>query len=392
MRIGIISRYFHNQNYGGLLQAYALCRYLNTHFPDCRAEQIAFNSFPGIAKKLKELFFSPLGVKLVFAKESFKLISAFINTRLHKSSVYQYTAKRASAFSEFERIIPHSSKIYTSQNITDSLNEYDIFITGSDQVWNPMWYYPEYFLDFVPYDTLKISYAASISQSFLTPKQQRIFKNSLQSYSSVSVREQNAVSLIKDFSPVTVEWVLDPTLLLEEDEWNKVSSCDIINKPYIFCYFLGEDPVARNICTEFSVKHRLPIAVIPYLQGSYRRCDRNFGDIRLSDISPNEFISLIKNAKYIFTDSFHATVFSHIFKREYFVFERYGEKGMSSRLYSLLTLFDKAERFCDDDNKKLLSYIEALPPIDYSEESQRLKYMKETSYAFIAKAIKHQKG
>ncbi len=392
MRIGIITRYFHNQNYGGLLQAYALCKYINTHFPDCEAEQIAFDSYPGIIKKLKELFFAPLDAKILFTRESMRLVSDLLKTNLHKNAVYPYTAKRADAFSGFENAIPHSSKTYTSRSIADALSEYDIFITGSDQVWNPLWYYPEYFLDFVPCGIPKISYAASISQPSLTPKQQHIFKESLQSYTAVSVREKDACTLLDNLAAVPVKWVLDPTLLLTKQEWNEICSDNIINEPYIFCYFLGEDIASRNICRKFSDKHKLPLATIPYLQGKYRACDKDFGDICLADISPNQFISLIKNAEYIFTDSFHATVFSHIFEKEYFVFERYGKKGMSSRLYSLLTLFNKTERFCDSNGKISLSYIEALPAVDYSIKPQELEHMKHTSFDFIDNALKSKEG
>lgn len=388
MRIGIITRYFHNQNYGGLLQAYALCKYINTHFPEYNAEQIAFNSYPGIIKKLRELCFAPLDRKVLFAKESIHLVLDILKTKLHGNIVYPYTSKRTAAFAEFEKNIPHSAKVYTGCNITDTLSEYDIFITGSDQVWNPLWYYSEYFLDFVPLGTPKISYAASISQAALNPKQRQLFKESLRSYTAISVREKDAAALLENLSDIPVEWVLDPTLLLTKHEWDEICSPNVISKPYIFCYFLGEDMTARNLAKQFADKHKLPLATIPYLQGKYRACDKNFGDICLSDISPNQFISLIKNAEYIFTDSFHATVFSHIFEKEYFVFERHGKQGMSSRLYSLLTIFNKIERFCDNNNKASLSYIESLPVLDYSKKPQELEHMKQISFDFISKSLK----
>ena len=390
MRIGIITRYFHNQNYGGLLQAYALCQYINTHSPGYNAEQISFNSYPGIIKKLRELCFASFDRKKLFAKESIRLVSDVLNTKCNRKAVYPYTSKRAVLFAGFENNIPHSTKIYTGSNITDSLSEYDIFITGSDQVWNPLWYYSEYFLDFVPFGTPKISYAASISQSVLNKKQQQMFKESLRSYTAISVREKDAAALLENLSDIPVEWVLDPTLLLTKQEWNEICSPNVINRPYIFCYFLGEDTAARNIARQFADKHKLPLATIPYLQGTYRACDKNFGDICLADISPNQFISLIKNAEYIFTDSFHATVFSHIFEKEFYVFERCGRQGMSSRLYSLLTIFNKMERFCDSSNKASLPYIESLPVLDYSKKPQELEHMKHISFDFISKALNNK--
>ena len=237
-------------------------------------------------------------------------------------------------------------------------------------------------------DPFTVKPVKSYTQAALNPKQRQLFKESLRSYTAISVREKDAAALLENLSDIPVEWVLDPTLLLTKHEWDEICSPNVINKPYIFCYFLGEDMTARNLAKQFADKHKLPLAAIPYLQGKYRACDKNFGDICLSDISPNQFISLIKNAEYIFTDSFHATVFSHIFEKEYFVFERHGKQGMSSRLYSLLTIFNKIERFCDNNNKASLSYIESLPVLDYSKKPQELEHMKQISFDFISKSLK----
>ena len=134
---------------------------------------------------------------------------------------------------------------------------------------------------------------------------------------------------------------------------------------------------------EFAEKNNLKIVTLPHLLGRYRECDSDFGDYKLYDVTPQRLISIIKNAKYVFTDSFHATVFSLIFEKEHFVFQRDGKNSMSSRLYTLTALFNTQEHFCDTDEKATLSYIEGLDKIDYSREQNAFLKQRELSLLFL---------
>jgi Polysaccharide pyruvyl transferase. len=379
-RIAIITCYYNSVNYGGNLQAYALWKVLNNHGYD--AEQIDYISNPTELKsrmnKLKKMnLFGKYKKVVFFAKNK---ITNFVN----QNEIAKIIESRKKAFKDFNRnVISHSDEVYSDETIIKCADKYDIFITGSDQVWNPMWFRYAYFLKFVSSDKIKFSYAASISQNQLTSEQLDFFKTNLHDYTAVSVREQNAVELLKDVSPVKVEWVLDPTLLLSQEQWDEICPDRIIDDDYVFCYFLGSDITERKVAEEFAENRKLKIITLPYLLGIYQKCDKHFGDYKLYDISPPQFISLVKHAKYIFTDSFHATVFSGIYKKQYFIFERSEHKSMSSRIYSMCKLFSSESRFCNTPDKINFNYINSLTDIDYTKLSPEFEKMKEKSMEYL---------
>ena len=372
--ISILTHYYDSLNYGGNLQAYALTKSLENKGFNC--EQISFIKENGVVNssmktKIKRIIKIPL-----------TLCRKYISKKHNLSQV------KKEAFRNFNKnIISHSEKIYSKENIKNCVDDYDAFITGSDQVWNMSWYNPEFFLDFVPSDKKKISYAASIGSDYLTDEQKEIFKNSLKDFDAVSVREPSSIKLIENLSPVPVVSTLDPTLLLEKEDWDKVSSERLIEEEYIFCYFLGNYKRTRKLVNEFAKKYNLKIAFIPYTAGIVLS-DRKFADYRFIDASPEDFISLIKHAKYVFTDSFHAVVFSHIYGKEFFVFNRDKRALMNGRIKDITSLFACQERYCDTNEKMALSYIEGLSPLDYTRETDEFLAKKRESIEFLENNLK----
>ena len=144
----------------------------------------------------------------------------------------------------------------------------------------------------------------------------------------------------------------------------------MIEEKYVFCYFLGENNKERKIAREFAKLHNLRLVTIPHAGGIIQSIDRNFGDKRLYDASPEHFLSLIKYAEFIFTDSFHAVLFSNIYQKQYFVFNRSSKGEMSSRIVDITKLFHQEDRFCAGKEKEKLEYITLLPNIDYTQENE----------------------
>lgn len=383
MKVGITTHYYKSNNYGGNLQAYALCKVLQKN--GVNAEQICFANLKGkrsIKSRVKQE-----GI-FRFAKNCVKHILKNVKLKTKKQKLISKQLNiRNQNILKFNNNIPHSQNVYNRQSIDNANKDYDLFITGSDQVWHPSAINYAYTLEFVKEKT-KMSYAASISKSTIDDKQKEFFKTFLKDYKRVSVREQNAVSLLSDLSPVSVEWVLDPTLLLSRQEWcDIIEECDIREK-FIFCYFLGNDKRERKRAKEFAVKKGLKVVDIPHLHGFYEKADKNFADINVTTASIGQFIWLIKNADYVFTDSFHATVFSLIFKKQFFVFEREGFKGMGERITSLLSLFDLCERFVKEESSKNLIYINNLMDIDFSKEFFKFNEKKNYSLEFLYEGLK----
>ena len=375
--IGITTMFHNSENYGGVLQAYALAEVLSQM--GFQAEQILIQSESKRSKQEK-----PLNI----CSELKRIIKRNIIRTLNKIILFFLTKKlsqRSGAFEQFRDCVPHSEKIYTSLNIEECLKKYDIFITGSDQVWNMNWYNRNYFLDFVPRDKVKISYAASMPDVNISNEEKEIVKNHLESFDAVSVRESNTAIFLEELTGKKTECVLDPTLLLGKEDWDKICSDKIVNYKYIFCYFLGDDMRERKIAKEFAKKLKLKIVTLPHLD-LIKKSDIFFGDRKLYNVSPQMFISLIKNAEYVLTDSFHAAVFSNIFKTKYYVFERVGTIEMSSRISTLLKITNTNERYLEN-NKATIDYMLSIKHMDVGDPSDEFETMRNKSFEFLRKNI-----
>ena len=383
-KVGIITHYYQSQNFGGNLQAYALATYLCQN--GYSAEQISFQGnfdTPG-GKRKRNLKFV---VQLPFRAARSVVLRC---RKAVEEKVHHVARRRKMAFSHFNlQTIPHSEKVYTSDTIFECAKEYDAFITGSDQVWNLKWYNPEYFLHFVPAEKQKIAYAASVTAESLTDEQKRIFEAHLRDFDAVSVRERGAVTMLAPLSPVPVAHALDPTLLLSREDWDGICSERLVKEEYLFCYFLGENKNERRLARAFAHKHHLKLVTIPHSGGWIKASDIGYGDIQCFDASPKDFLSLIKHANYVFTDSFHAVVFSQIYQKQYFVFNRRKDGEMSSRIRDVTALFDTEDHFCYDDTRANMKYIASVQEIDYGRENLVLENMLRTSSAFLKDSLNH---
>lgn len=355
-KVGIITHYYKSQNYGGNLQAYALVKVIEG-IGDFDVEQICYDTTPLVSKKgkitLKKLIRLPK-----------KLLSAITNKKSRKQLILKDSEyakdfeQRECAFLAFNsQKIKHSQTVYNKFNIDQANGKYDFYITGSDQVWNPKAVHPAYLLDFVK-GAKKLSYAASMACDVLTEKQKKMFKESLKDFSGISVREQKAVEHLQPLTDKCVRCDLDPTLLLKREDWDKVISDDQPTEKYMFCYFLGQDLRPRLLASEYAKKNDLKIVTLPFMQGHFRDCDKDFGDQKLFDVDPLKFVWLIKSATVVFTDSFHAMVFSNLYKKDYVIFARGKDDMMNSRIYQLIDLFGGERKFINQEDKYNLAYVE----------------------------------
>lgn len=215
---------------------------------------------------------------------------------------------------------------------------YDIFVCGSDQVWNSeaKEITGKYFADFAA-PSKRASYAASFGIDRIIPERKEEFAQYLSGMKYISVREQNGIDIIHDIFNKKVYCHVDPTFLLSADKWDKLlSSIGRPNKNYIFCYFLGKPSnEIYNKIKKYGTEKNLKICLI---------C--NELESPFNTAGPENFISFIKNAEFVLTDSFHGTVFSIIYEKPFYVFMRSGaSKGMLSRIHSVLNLFNLQYRF-----------------------------------------------
>ena len=212
----------------------------------------------------------------------------------------------------------------------------DYFVIGSDQVWNPRWYSDcdlkkdLFLLDFAK-DDQKVCLSPSFSLNTLPNEWKEWFKSNLSSFPKLAVRENEGAKIIKDLINEEATVTIDPTLMLDKDEWNKISlkpqniNC---NLNYILTYFLGgrSDYIEKDL-----KKYANEIGA-----DIYHLLDMKQPDLYIID--PANFLYLVSHAKLIVTDSFHACVFSFIYGKPFLLYNRNKNTDMMSRMS---TLFDK---------------------------------------------------
>lgn len=323
MRICILT--FHRaQNYGAVLQAYALQKKIEElgytcDILDYRCEKIE-NSY--------KLF----GVKSPSPKNVVSML-------LH----LPFNIKKEKSFAKFRKqFLRISEEIYTRQNIANSNKEYDVFIVGSDQVWNGDLTGVDrtYFLDFVKERKTKIAYAASVGKEGFALEMKELIRDNLNSFSAVSVREEDTIELLHKITNTEIECVMDPVFLQSQDFWNNLVSPRKIKEKYIFLFELHEHD-ASKYAVELANKMHMKVVYVPNGLRSQLNAEK------VESPLVNEFLSYIKYAEYVVTDSFHAAAFSIIFHKNLHVLLKTELKGLNSRLTSLLNKLGLIDRIVE---------------------------------------------
>lgn len=389
-KIGIITLLYKNFNYGGLLQAYATKKILqNIKIP---AEHIAINEVyvkRTTKEKLKDKRIKGIVRSLISClKKMLNKITFQKKNRLkNQIRIEPNINVRRKKFSDFMEIIGYEGP-YDSLSIKGSLKKYDVFLTGSDQVWNPDWHKDVYYLDFVPDDIPKISYAASIGKNQLTEKQLDYAIPKIKRLDYISVREKEAKDILQPYIDKEIKVVLDPTLLLTPKDWNAVEVRPTIDVSYIFVYLLGNNKEHRIKIKQIAKVLNIKIVFLPHIFFQYELADEDFADIDLYDVGPAEFVGLIKNAEMVITDSFHGCVFSIIYHKKFWALKRHKDtekENMNSRLYTLFGNLGLEERLLDDDQQ--LTKDELLKDINYGAVDTKLEVLKKNSMDFLEYAL-----
>ena len=217
---------------------------------------------------------------------------------------------RNKAFRKFRRLLI-LSKPLNKDTIKTIENEYDLFITGSDQVWNGslVGYDDSYFLHFVKDGNKKGSYAASFGFLKIEEELKPKYRELLQNYKYYNVRETSGSDILKDLFGVDANVTVDPTLLIDKDSWSRAANNVGINEPYILVYQISPSGKLIEVVKQLTKQTGLKIVAVPFIMGCY------FDYIPNPTLGPSEWVGLFQNASYVVTDSFHGTAFSMIFNR-----------------------------------------------------------------------------
>ncbi|MCZ0717174.1 polysaccharide pyruvyl transferase family protein [Aerococcus kribbianus] len=264
---------------------------------------------------------------------------------------------------------------YLNEQAFSQENEknYDYFIVGSDQVWNPRYIkgQPQFMLPFTS-KRKKIAYAASIGLPELPNEVMHIYKPYLADFNHISVREKEGSAIVDEMLDYQPEVVLDPTMLLAAEDWNQVAKA-ANNRPdedYVLTYFLGGLDEEKEKIIDF-YKKNYGLKVINMGQRNEKLT---------YETSPREFIDYIKNSRIFLTDSFHGVAFSIIYNKNFITFKR---GNMNSRIDTILRNFKLEDR----KSHVINDYAAALETIDFSDAMQILELEKQKSIQFLKNAM-----
>lgn len=378
-KVGIVT-YHRHYNYGTMLQALALQDAVNK--TGCRAEIIDF--FQPNVLHGKERFFSYAKKTLEYAIHPGEFRMRIRRRGLEEEYREQISQKKKN-FDDFYKNICLSEKKYdSSAELRNDPPEYDVYMTGSDQTWNPnVGGNPDaFYLDFAPADKRRACYAPSVSAASLTEDQKTRMSKLLNNIEILSCREKQGAELLEEITGRKVETVLDPVFLLSGEEWSEYAAGVSAPPQYILQYFLGKNAEHRKTVRKLSRELNIPVISIPGNIIDYDNADTEnvWG-------GPGEFISLIRNAELVCTDSFHGTAFSLLFKRDVYTFLKHKQssrKSENSRMEDLYRRFDITGRIVQDADSLR---ADKLTHIDYDQVQEKIDARISESEKYLRKAL-----
>jgi len=383
-KVAIATCYYEN-NYGSKLQAYATQAVLDdlkidNEFLHCTnpMDYMSQSKFLYYLKKIQDRDFEmKLGaIKKKRIRKKNPLLDVNLKIREQKFHEFVYGYFRI------------SRKCIGIEGLKNTAKDYDAILVGSDQLWAPSAIEHGFFTLENINGPKKIAYSTSFGVNDLNKSQIHRVQKYLSEFDNIAVREDAGRNILKKYLNINVPVVLDPTLLLTASEWTSrlIDKERIESDQYIFFYFLGNNPEQHKIVQKLKEATGLKICGLLHLD-NYIPEDEEIVDEILYDVGPKEFLNLIKNAEYVCTDSFHGSVFSILFHKQFITFQRNVGSGRSvnSRVFNLLRKLELNARMYDE-NKQLNEQL--TEPIDYERVDFVLENLRHESLAYLKKALK----
>ena len=280
-------------------------------------------------------------------------------------------------FRHFTKYCLHlTSECYDKQRLLSAEIDADVFIAGSDQIWNCM--YPTgrdtvFYLAFVKTDARKVAYAPSISINHIEPRWESIYQQYLPDFDFVSVREKSSLPFLKSMGCEYAEVVCDPVLLFSAQEWNGLfPPCSLVKGQYVLVYDFDDNRQIAAIAKAIAKAERLKIINISIdtLSGL---------GTKFRNIGPKEFLSLLWGASFVVSSSYHATLFSLLFHKRFCVVRR--DLGINLRLEDLVDDYGLGDRIVSEYHSSLLDEI------DYQQVDTKMQALTASSKDYLARAL-----
>ncbi|QGQ47218.1 polysaccharide pyruvyl transferase family protein [Metabacillus sediminilitoris] len=358
-------------NHGASLQAYGLMTYLlkmghDVEIIDYKPDYLSnhYNIFSISNPKWNRNFFTKfiyLTIKIPSRIPGLKRKKVFDQ---FTSNYLRVTKSRFTSNEELKRNIPNA----------------DVFICGSDQIWNCLHKNgkdPAFYLDFVPNEKIKVSYAASFATDEIPDEYKNIVKSRIEKLDGVSLREKSGVEIVKKLGVNKAVNVIDPVFLLEKEDWNKIGTKEIKEK-YILIYDFDNSDLIKKIAKQISNETVCKIYTIN--QNKLKYADKYY-----IFEGPETFVSLIRNAEFVISNSFHAAVFSIIYEKDFIIVNR--TENINTRMRDLLDDLKLNERLVSEN----YNLDQLLKKIDYKETKKILDSKIRFSQKFLEDVLSEPK-
>lgn len=340
-KIAIIT-YSRAYNYGSALQAYALNKFLRTNGFEVKTIDYTTKGQQSLYR-----IFEPIKNIMSIARNIQSLLN-YAKLKRHKLRFDTFVSE----------CIPMTDRIHSDAQLEYISREFDYFICGSDQIWNANCadFDSNYMLSFVGDKSKCIAYAPSLGAGAKGFKTSDAIEKFVVGYKSLSSREITSSAIISRICNKPVCTVCDPVFLLSEREWMEIVNQNPIGKDYILGYFIGDVAGLRKFAAKVQKEAKLPVLVIY----------KNLRDLRYSftnkyDSGPKEFVSLVRNASFVVTNSFHAVSFSLKFRKNFWVFVN--NASIDTRISGILNMVNLTERILTEESMNTVNPLQA---IDYT--------------------------
>lgn len=347
MKKTAILTWLHNGNYGSILQAYALQKYLR----NVGLEVCNIDLQPSVIEKIKNLV--QQRNSLILFKEKWLALQTKHackdknNIKVKEQKFYEFLQNNFNLTRKYRRFC----------ELKELAGKFDVYICGSDQIWSPMLLSPSYYFDFLDDCDRKIAYACSFGMDSIPSNKCRKISEWINRYNAISVREISGQKIVKQLTNINAVINVDPVMLLDAVGWDEL----LVEKPiiegrYLFCYFLSYNKEQWRKSLEVAKDKRLKVVVVPTTKETY-----NIRGVSIiENAGPEDWVNFVKYATLIATDSFHGCVFSILYRRQFMVFRRFADTDMlsqNSRIYTLLDSFELKKCLVDTDDSYEISSI-----------------------------------
>lgn len=382
----LIATWVKDDNYGSLLQAYCLKGALKDLLNEHKSRKVNNDEIfllnydmrmepqkKRTVQKLQKLFNQSI-------RENFSSVKVMVLRKIYKKKLERRKIK-------FEEFRDKELNLYPSQTLAQyaqlkELDGFDLYVVGSDQVWNPKMMDDAYLLQWVPSDATKIAYAPSVCASRLTKDELKRYE-ALNSFKSLSVREYTgAVKQISEMLHRRMVEVVDPVVLYGQEKL-RAKCKKIMSDDYAAVYLLNGAEKQHDKYKELLKRKKLRAKIIPGLKPQ-----NLFTELVLNrnidwGIGPDEFINLIYNSKVLITDSYHGALLALLLHKEFIVFPREKRKSeQNNRMLSLLNKVGLQEHFCETYRN-----MEDIKPIEWEKVDKIINNMREKSLEYLIRAI-----